>query len=371
MNNQTGTSSDMRMDTTRKLKLLSIKLADAEYAFPLQEIRRIIPADGIEHDPIAPGFVHGAMTVGEDRLAVIDLRARLGLGEAKYESGSGHSVVVAEINNIPVGFLIDAVGSLYDISSDELQESRWVDDLAGLHKQGIGFLEIGDHAMEAISFQGVLNASELTSIDNWRGSEDAVLRIALREDRAKRLAERDTQARNPLRELAGSYLVVRAGRQLLGIRTSQISEVLPCNTLVDIPLTNDEFSGVLLLRGTTYPVIDLRLRLGLPEDEDGISRPGIVLVKDGQGFSGMFVQQIVQLSEIEVRQIQSAEDDQASIHRHLIAANANLSVGCATLINIPELLLENKPSLSEGYRQFQQHAHEQGCKMQSGNLKAA
>ena len=62
-----------------RVKLLTILLAEAEYAFPLHEISRIIPADDVEEDPIAPHFVLGALTSGEERIAVLDLRARLGL----------------------------------------------------------------------------------------------------------------------------------------------------------------------------------------------------------------------------------------------------------------------------------------------------
>jgi len=115
-----------------------------------------------------------------------------------------------------------------------------------------------------------------------------------------------------------------------------------------------------LLRGVTHPVIDLRLRLGLPECGEGVSRPGIVLVRDGEGLTGLYVQQIVQLSDIEVGEIADSEEATVDIYRYLITACARLGIGEVTLVDIERVLGENGVSLLEGSREFMERGGDGG-----------
>lgn len=345
-----------------RTKLLSVHLGENEYAFPLSEIRRIIPAEGMELDPIAPNAVVGAMTVDEERLGVIDLHRRLGLDEVdqeRIEQGLG-CIMIIEYGDVAVGYLIDAVGSLFDVEHSEIRSSEFVGGLSQSNKQTMGFIEVNDKPMEVLSFQGMLTESELSAIRNWRGTMNRVLQMALAQQRAKQAEE--AKEENPLAEFAGSYLVVRVGTALMGIPTTEIAEVLPKESLVSMPLTREDFSGVLLLRGVTHPVLDLRehFDLELTGNEDAM-RTAIVLVKDGENRVGLLVQEVVQLSVLETRQIQNRDECRLDVHPHLIQACANLDIGQAGLLNVSEILRDEGPSLRRNWQnaQEQMRRHEQ------------
>ncbi len=342
-----GRDADMPDAADVRMKLLSVKLGEAEYAFPLAEIAKIIPSETLEEDPIAPDFVAGAMTIGEERLAVLDLRQRLGVGKSEKDQLTSGCVMIIEYGDLSVGFLIDAVGSLFDVEESSLQKSDWVGDLAQSNKNGIGFIEAGEEALEAISFKGMVSEKELKAVNNWRGSEEAILKIAMQQEVMQRKAEEDALADNPLREHEGAYLIFRVGDELLGIRTILIAEVLPRDSLVHLPLTAPDFAGVLVLRGVTHPVMDLRRHFDLPEgkEENAETRPAIILVKDGENQVGLYVQQVVQLSEIEVRQIQPREDARIGVHQHVLTVCANLEIGQAALIDVPAMLADEQQSL--------------------------
>jgi chemotaxis signal transduction protein len=141
----------------------------------------------------------------------------------------------------------------------------------------------------------------------------------------------------------------------MGVPTTEIAEVLPKESLVSMPLTREDFSGVLLLRGVTHPVIDLREHFDLEaaENEDAM-RTAIVLVKDGEEDRvGLLVQEVVQLSVLETRQIQNRDECRLEVHEDLIMACANLDIGQAGLLNVAEILQDERPSLRRNWMEAQ------------------
>ena len=59
-------------------------------------------------------------------------------------------------------------------------------------------------------------------------------------------------------------MVFRLSGELYGVSIEQIREIIPFQAITRVPHTPDYVVGVTNLRGRVIPVIDLRLRLGLP-----------------------------------------------------------------------------------------------------------
>ncbi|MFZ5776145.1 MAG: chemotaxis protein CheW [Thermodesulfobacteriota bacterium] len=66
-------------------------------------------------------------------------------------------------------------------------------------------------------------------------------------------------------EATRQYLVFSLGGELFALRINNIKEVLEVSTLTKIPRMPDFMRGVINLRGTVLPVIDLRLKFGMAE----------------------------------------------------------------------------------------------------------
>ncbi len=66
---------------------------------------------------------------------------------------------------------------------------------------------------------------------------------------------------------AGKYLVFHLGREEFGIQVLKVREIIGIQDITAIPQTPLHVKGVINLRGKVIPVVDLRLKCGLPAVE--------------------------------------------------------------------------------------------------------
>src|SRR5580693_1957531 len=80
------------------------------------------------------------------------------------------------------------------------------------------------------------------------------------------------------------YMTFKLGNELFAINVAQVREVLEVSTITRVPTAPDYMRGVVNVRGKAIPVVDLRLRFGLPATVDTVSTRVIVmeLLLDGE-----------------------------------------------------------------------------------------
>jgi len=66
---------------------------------------------------------------------------------------------------------------------------------------------------------------------------------------------------------AGKYLVFRLGQEEFAVRVLKVREIMGIQEITVVPQTLAHVKGVINLRGKVIPVVDLRLKFGLPEIE--------------------------------------------------------------------------------------------------------
>lgn len=67
------------------------------------------------------------------------------------------------------------------------------------------------------------------------------------------------------------YVTFSLGKELFGVEVNRAREILSLTPVTKVPQTPDYLLGVINLRGQVVPVVDMRLKLGLPagvETED-------------------------------------------------------------------------------------------------------
>lgn len=81
--------------------------------------------------------------------------------------------------------------------------------------------------------------------------------------------ERRAEAKQHSRaaELAGKYLSFQLGKEEFAIRVTQVREIIGVQEMTTVPQMADYIKGVINLRGRVIPIISLRLRFHLPEEE--------------------------------------------------------------------------------------------------------
>ncbi len=73
------------------------------------------------------------------------------------------------------------------------------------------------------------------------------------------------------------YLTFKLGAELFAINVAQVREVLELSQITKVPTAPSYMRGVVNVRGQATPVVDLRLRFGLPKGEDTVHTRVIVM----------------------------------------------------------------------------------------------
>jgi purine-binding chemotaxis protein CheW len=93
------------------------------------------------------------------------------------------------------------------------------------------------------------------------------------------------------------FLCFRISDEIYGINIMDIKEIIKPRIVTEVPHSPPFVSGVMSLRGTIIPVIDLRVRLGLSRGEYS---PGerIVVIKYKNSMSGLLVDEVTQVAQV-------------------------------------------------------------------------
>jgi len=115
------------------------------------------------------------------------------------------------------------------------------------------------------------------------------------------MKEKDTQT--------NSYLTFKLGEEEFGIHVSQVLNILEMTKITSIPQSPDFMKGVINLRGMVLPVVDIRLKFGLPEIPPTNNTCIIVMdlkLGDEIVHIGSIVDEVVSVLEIEEDQIEGS-----------------------------------------------------------------
>lgn len=103
------------------------------------------------------------------------------------------------------------------------------------------------------------------------------------------------------------YVTFSLGRELFGVEVTRTREILSLTPVTSVPQTPDYMLGVINLRGQVVPVVDMRLKLGLPagrETEDTCIIVVEVLVDGEVIIVGALADAVREVLEISADQIE-------------------------------------------------------------------
>lgn len=147
------------------------------------------------------------------------------------------------------------------------------------------------------------------------------------------------------------YLTFMCSDEKLAVEILDVKELIEVTNMTRVPLTPDFIRGVINLRGSVVPVIDLAARL------TGLScsltkRSSIVLVEVQQDDQvqtlGMLVDEVSEILEIDAHNIQPPPSFGANIRTDFIQAMGNVDDQFIILLAIDKVLsVEELSSLNE------------------------
>jgi purine-binding chemotaxis protein CheW len=119
------------------------------------------------------------------------------------------------------------------------------------------------------------------------------------------LSARESASAAPQDVRAGKYLTFELAKEEFGIRVLKVREIMGLQEVTAVPQTPIHIKGVINLRGKVVPVIDLRLKFGIPSAE--YTTRTCIIVTQVQGESGPVLMGIVVDGVSEVLNLAGAE----------------------------------------------------------------
>jgi purine-binding chemotaxis protein CheW len=133
------------------------------------------------------------------------------------------------------------------------------------------------------------------------------------------------------------FLCFRVSSEIYAINILAIKEIIRPREVTEIPRTPGFVSGVLSLRGIIIPIFNMRLRLGLPEsDKSGKER--IIVVKKGEEFIGIVVDEVTQVVKIASATIERPPEVLDGIDRDFVSGIGRFNSQMLILLNQEKIL---------------------------------
>lgn len=105
------------------------------------------------------------------------------------------------------------------------------------------------------------------------------------------------------------YLTFNLADEVFAVDVGRVREILEITSITKVPQTPDFMRGVINLRGSVVPVIDMRLKFGMTESERTVNTCIIVVevVMDGETIVlGSLADSVQEVIEMEPQQIEAA-----------------------------------------------------------------
>lgn len=111
------------------------------------------------------------------------------------------------------------------------------------------------------------------------------------------------------------YIVVKIGSEQYGINISYVDNIVRMQKITRVPKAPHHYMGVINLRGEIVPVMSVRRKMGLEDDEYTGKTRIIILKLELQGLIGVIVdevKEVINLGEEDIdRNVQNAANNRA------------------------------------------------------------
>jgi purine-binding chemotaxis protein CheW len=131
------------------IQLVTFSIGEEEFGVDILKVQEIIRTMEITKVPRAQDFVEGVINLRGKVIPIIDLRRRFGLASKAYDKHT--RIIVIEISNMIVGFVVDSVSEVLRIPAGTVEpppavvagmESEYISGVGRLHDSLLILLDL-------------------------------------------------------------------------------------------------------------------------------------------------------------------------------------------------------------------------------------
>ena len=140
---------------------------------------------------------------------------------------------------------------------------------------------------------------------------------------------------------AEQYLTLQLSNEEYGVDILQVQEIKGWGTVTEIPNLPAYIKGVIDLRGTIVPIIDLRIRFGLVNVEYGPTTVVVVLKvtgEQGERIMGIVVDAVLDVYNISNEQAKPTPDFGSVVDTKFVKGLASVNGKLVILLDVNQLI---------------------------------
>ncbi len=132
-------------------------------------------------------------------------------------------------------------------------------------------------------------------------------------------------------------VVFKLGREEYGVSILQVQEIKRMTDITRVPHTPDYIKGVINLRGSVLPVLDIKKRLGLPPQEYN-DNTRIIIVKIEDIVIGIIVDAVSEVMAINQENIEEPQVAVGGISANYLSGVGKLENRLLILLNMEAII---------------------------------
>lgn len=294
-------------------QVVAFKVKDEEFSFDIMKVKEIIRYTELTPIPKSPSYIIGLMSLRNSLLPVISLRELFELDSLenelerefsdKMESISDNEdeetisaleeefqnqkslstylrrIVVIEINNIHIGVLVDSVSQVLRIENDLIAEAPPILQTKDMNRlKGVAKLDDGKRIIMLLEIEKLLDNLDFEVMNQSLGSEGY-------QD------IKDTQQKV---DEEVHLVCFKLSDEEYALEITKIQEIIRVVDITVVPHSSDYIKGIINLRGSVSPIVDMRSRFDMDEIEKS-EQNRIVVVKVNDTSIGLLVDAVTEV----------------------------------------------------------------------------
>lgn len=269
----------MRVDNTfssDEVQLVTFTLGDESFGLNIMHVQEVIRMPSITRVPQAPAYVEGMTNLRGHILPVVDTRTKFGMEKAEQNTSS--RVIVVDTGGKAIGLNVDAVSQVLRVDAKNIEEAP-------------------------ASLSGSVDTASITGVVKLDGGKRLVMVLDAAALFGQEAVIKDRRHSEPGQPKAGTMLdevqivSFQVGREEFGLEIDKVKEIIRFPEIVKVPNVPDYIKGIISLRDTLMPIVDMRTKLAAVSDE--VTAATRVVVVDVSGaFIGLTVDQVYEVIRI-------------------------------------------------------------------------
>jgi len=145
----------------------------------------------------------------------------------------------------------------------------------------------------------------------------------------------DEQEKDQIMQLVGFTI----GKEYFGVNILMVQEIIRSAPITAVPNSPDFIEGVINLRGSIIPVIDLRKRLNLRKKNEKTKKDWILIINVDERITGFIVDSVTKVMKVQTNTIEPPPDIVvAGLKSQYIRGVCEIDTGLLILLDFSRIL---------------------------------